>query len=110
MAFATNILSPIPALRSFGIFMAVCPQNILMIDVESKDVLKTYPYENVMNYGSGSNRLVLKVGNIVVQRTLKFHTEVGEAQQIVQLIKLYMNEIARQIAVMEAFTRIRNET
>ena len=24
MAFATNILSPIPALRSFGIFMAVC--------------------------------------------------------------------------------------
>ena len=77
--------------------MAICPSNILIVDVESKDVLKTYPYENVMNYGSGTNRLVLKVGNIVVQRTLKFHTEADEAPQVVKLIKAYMAEIAKAI-------------
>ena len=54
-------------------------------------------YEGDMNNGSGPCQLVLKAGNTVVQRTPKSYTEIGEAEQIVALIKAYMNEIAKQI-------------
>jgi hypothetical protein len=82
---------------SEGVFLAVCPKKILMVDVESRDIIKTYPFQNVMNYGAGTNRLVLKVGNIVVQRKINFHTEKGEAHQIVALIKAYMKEMAAKV-------------
>ena len=54
-------------------------------------------YEDDMNNGSGPCQLVLKAESISVQRALKFHTEIGEAKQVVALVKAYMNEIAKQI-------------
>jgi FERM central domain len=73
------------------VFLAINPKGILIINPETKEVLSTYPYNEVPTWGHSQSSFVLHIGNLVRQSKIYFATEQG--REINELVRAYVNDL-----------------
>jgi myosin-7 len=73
------------------VFLAVNPKGILIINPDTKEILKDHPYNEVPTWGHSGSSFVLHVGNLIRQTKLFFHTEQGK--DINDLVRAYVNHL-----------------
>ena len=73
------------------VVIAVNAKGVLIVDPESKDFLKEYPYSEIVTWGHSSTTFVLVVGNLIRSRKIFFATDQG--LELNSLIHAYVNKL-----------------
>lgn len=73
------------------VFLAVNPKGILIINPDTKEIIKDYPYAEVPTWGHSGSSFVLHVGNLIKQDKLYFASEQGK--EINELVRAYVNHL-----------------
>lgn len=73
------------------VVIAVNAKGVLIVDPETKDFLKEYPYSEIVTWGHSSTTFVLVVGNLIRSRKIFFATDQG--LELNSLIHAYVNKL-----------------
>ena len=73
------------------VVLAINSKGILVVDPDTKDFLKEYPYSEVVTWGHSSKTFVLVVGNLIRSKKIFFATDQG--LELNSLIHAYVNKL-----------------
>jgi len=83
------------------VFLAINPQGVLIIDFESKQVLKQYQYASIPTWGHSGSAFVLHVGTLADTTKLYFNSGFGkEMNELVDAYVKYLCDSAVGMGTM----------
>eukprot|EP01138_Halocafeteria_seosinensis_P011068 gb/GECG01011304.1/.p1 GENE.gb/GECG01011304.1/~~gb/GECG01011304.1/.p1 ORF type:complete len:801 (+),score=169.81 gb/GECG01011304.1/:1-2403(+) len=74
------------------VFLAVNPKGILLINPETKKILKEFEYSELPTWGHSGSSFVLHVGDL--RKQVKYYFQTDQGKEINQLVRNYVEKLA----------------